>query len=233
VNRSGLAAGGALAAGAVWCGPGAAAHLPALARALGVPLTAPRPGVVSLTFDDGPHPEGTPAVLEALEQAQAQATFFLVGEQVQRYPELARQVVAHGHEVAIHGFRHRNQMRLAPWTFAEDLKRATAVIADICQAKPRLYRPPYGIFTPTGLAQVRRAGLSPLLWSKWALDWRARFTPRQLARLATRGAQAGDVVLLHDADWYSQPGSHRFTAAAVEPIVDELRRRELRVARPV
>ena len=233
MTRPGRASGGALLAGAVWCGPGAAAHLPPLAAALGVPLTAPRAQGVSLTFDDGPHPDGTPAVLEALERAQAPATFFLVGEQVERYPELARELAARGHEVAVHGFRHRNQMRLTPRMFAADLRRATAIIADTCQVQPRLYRPPYGIFTLFGLAQVRRAGLMPLLWSKWALDWRARFSAAQLARLATRGARDGDVVLLHDADWYSRQGSHRFTAAAVEPIVAELGRRGLRAVSPV
>lgn len=233
MSRLVFASGGALAAGAVWCGPGAAAHLPPLAAALRVPLTAPGAGGVSLTFDDGPHPEGTPAVLRALELTQARATFFLVGEQVERYPELAREVAVQGHAVAVHGYRHRNQMRLTPWVFAADLRRAAAVIADTCQVQPRLYRPPYGIFTPTGLAEVRRRGLAPLLWSRWALDWRARFTPAQLARLATRGARDGDVVLLHDADWYSRPGSHRLTADAVEPIVAELRRRGLRPVTPV
>jgi peptidoglycan/xylan/chitin deacetylase (PgdA/CDA1 family) len=232
MSRLAWASGGILAASAAWCGPGAAAHIPRLAAALDVPLTALDADGVSLTFDDGPHPEGTLAVLQALERAQARATFFLVAEQVERYPELARDVAARGHEVAVHGYRHRNQMRLAPRAFAADLARATAVIADVCQVQPRLYRPPYGIFTLTGLAEVRRAGLWPLLWSKWALDWRARLSPAQLARLATRGARGGDVVLLHDADWYSRPGSHRFTARAVEPIVAALRQRGLRPVTP-
>jgi peptidoglycan/xylan/chitin deacetylase (PgdA/CDA1 family) len=232
VNRRILAGAGALSAGAVWCGPGAAVHVPGLAAALRVPLALPGMDGVALTFDDGPHPEGTPAVLDALDAGAARATFFLVAEQVERYPQVAAEISRRGHELAIHGYRHRNQMRLSPGTFARDLARAGAIIGEARGAPAWLYRPPYGIFTLAGLAVVRRAGLKPLLWSKWGLDWRAKLTPRQLARMATRTIGPGDVILLHDADWYSRSGSHRITAAAVEPILEELARRGLRTQTP-
>lgn len=229
--RIACAAGG-LTAGALWCGPGAAAHFPPLARVLRVPLVLPEaPGVV-ITFDDGPHPEGTPAVLEALDRHRAKATFFLVGEQVERYPDVVAAVCARGHELAIHGYRHRNQMRMSPRAFALDLERARSVVGDARGDEPWLYRPPYGIFTLTGLSTVRRAGLKPLLWSRWGLDWRAKLSARQLAKVATRGVQAGDVILLHDADWYSTSGSHRTTAAAVELILRQLERRGLAAVTP-
>jgi peptidoglycan/xylan/chitin deacetylase (PgdA/CDA1 family) len=223
---------GALAAGAVWCGPGAAVHVPALAAALRVPLALPELEGVALTFDDGPHPEGTPAVLDALDAGSARATFFLVAEQVERYPDVAAEIAGRGHEVAIHGYRHRNQMRLSPGAFASDLARAEAIVGEARGAPAWLYRPPYGIFTLAGLAVVRRAGLRPLLWSKWGLDWRAKLAPAQLARVATRGVGPGDVILLHDADWYSRPGSHRLTQAAVAPILEELDRRGLATLTP-
>lgn len=214
----------AAAAGAVWLGPGLAVHWAPLARALGVPLSLADSSGVALTFDDGPHPEGTPAVLEALAREGATATFFLVGEQVERHPALALEIAAAGHETAVHGYRHRNQTRLPPRAFAADLERAVAVIGEACGREPRLYRPPYGVFTLAGLATVRRASLEPLLWSKWGRDWRARTTPGEIAGLATTGLRAGDVVLLHDADWYSRRGSHRRTAAALPAILAELRR---------
>jgi peptidoglycan/xylan/chitin deacetylase (PgdA/CDA1 family) len=227
-----LCGAGALTAGAVWCGPGAAVHFPPLAAALRVPLGLPELEGVALTFDDGPHPEGTPAVLDALEAGGARATFFLVTEQVERYPDLAADIARRGHEVAVHGHRHRNLMRLSPAAFAADLARAQAIVGEARGAPAWLYRPPYGIFTPTGLALVRRAGLKPLLWSKWGLDWRAKLSPAQLAKVATRGVGPGDVILLHDADWYSRPGSHRSTAAAVAPILAELERRDLKPVMP-
>jgi peptidoglycan/xylan/chitin deacetylase (PgdA/CDA1 family) len=182
---------------------------------------------VALTFDDGPHPEGTPEVLEALRAHQALATFFLVGEQVERHPSLAAEIVQAGHEVAVHGYTHRNQMRLGPRTFSADLDRGVDVISRACGRTPTLYRPPYGVFTLAGLAAVHRRGLSPLLWSKWGRDWRARTSPQQITALATSDLAPGDVILLHDADWYSSSGSHRKTAAAVPAILNELSRRGL------
>jgi peptidoglycan/xylan/chitin deacetylase (PgdA/CDA1 family) len=175
---------------------------------------------VLLTFDDGPHPEGTPAVLEAL--GGAPAVFFLVGEQVERYPALAAEIAAAGHEVAIHGYRHRNQMLLTPRALADDLRRAADVIGPAA-----LYRPPFGIFTPAGLKLARRANWTPLLWSRWGRDWRARTSGADIAALASRDLAAGDVILLHDADWYSSSGSHRRTAAAVPLVLDALARRGL------
>jgi peptidoglycan/xylan/chitin deacetylase (PgdA/CDA1 family) len=197
-----------------WLGPGLAPHAPPVARALGVHRRAPAGGVV-LTFDDGPHPEGTPAVLEAL--GGAPAVFFLVGEQVERYPSLVDEIRAAGHEIAIHGYRHRNQMRMTPWALADDLERAAGTIGPSA-----LYRPPYGIFTPAGLVLARRAGWTPLLWSKWGRDWRARTTGEEIARLASRDLAAGDVILLHDADWYSADGSHRRTAAALPRLLEAI-----------
>jgi peptidoglycan/xylan/chitin deacetylase (PgdA/CDA1 family) len=197
-----------------------------MADALRVPLTLDLDGVV-LTYDDGPHPEGTPAVLDALRQAQAKAIFFLVGEQVRAYPSLAREIVAEGHEPAVHGYRHRNQMRLTPGAFAADLDRAVALIGETCGRTPIRYRPPYGVFTLSGLTRVRSRALQPLLWSKWGRDWRSGQTPAEIASRATRGLSAGDVILLHDADWYSSPGCHRSTAAATKLILEEASRRGL------
>lgn len=218
---------GALAAGAAWCGPGLAPHWPRLARALDVPLRLGDGQGVALTFDDGPHPEGTPLVLEALARRGAKATFFVIGEQVERYPSLAAEILAEGHQLAVHGYRHRNQMRLSPADFTRDLRRGIEVLGAVLGRRPLLYRPPYGIFTLAGLAAVRGASLQPLLWSKWGRDWRAHIRPEQIAALVSRGVAVGDVALLHDADWYSSPGSHRRTAAALPQILAALEERGL------
>jgi peptidoglycan/xylan/chitin deacetylase (PgdA/CDA1 family) len=217
-----------VAAAAVWCGPGLAPHAPPLCRALGVARRlGPDARGVLLTFDDGPHPEGTPAVLAALERERAHAVFFMVGEQVERFPALAAEVAAAGHEIALHGYRHLNQMRVTPGWLDRDLRRGTEAIGAATGRAPALYRPPYGIFTPAGLALTRRAGRAPLLWSTWGRDWRARTNAAQIASLATRDATNGDVILLHDADWYSSDRSHVRTAAAVPLVLDALARRGL------
>ena len=147
--------------------------VPGVAGLLGLPRRIDRPDAVALTFDDGPHPEGTPAVLEALRKDGASAIFFLCGEQVERDPALAAEIAAAGHTVAVHGYRHRNALRLAPRTFVDDLVRAIATIEEAGGSRLTLYRPPYGIFSYPGIAEVKARGLAPLLWSRWGHDWRA------------------------------------------------------------
>ena len=223
-----LLAGTALTAAAAWTAPGLAPHAPFAARALGIARRLPpgRPGV-ALTFDDGPHPEGTPAILETLRAHGATATFFLVGEQVERWPALAAEIAAAGHAVAVHGHRHRNLMRVTPRALDDDLDRAASVIGGAAGTLAPLYRPPYGIFTPAALVAARRRGWTPLLWSRWGADWRRRTTAEAIARRAADGAVSADVVLLHDADHYSAPGSHRRTAAALPRILELLAARGL------
>jgi peptidoglycan/xylan/chitin deacetylase (PgdA/CDA1 family) len=189
---------------------------------------------VALTFDDGPHPEGTPAVLESLARAGARATFFLVGEQVERRPALAAEIVAAGHVVGLHGYRHRLQLRLSPAQARDDLARGLTAIHDAIGSDPvGWHRPPYGIYSPAGLSAARAAGLRPLLWSRWGKDWRRMTTPGRIAARATRSVIAGDVILLHDADFYSSRSSHTRTVEALGQIVAELARRKLDTVLPV
>lgn len=203
-----------------WLLPAAAPVLPALARAYGIECRLERDDIVALTFDDGPHAAGTPAVLAELERRGATATFFLVGEQVRRSPGLAREIAAAGHEVAIHGDRHTLLLRRRVRELADDLDRAVATIADATGHAPTLYRPPYGVFSSGALAHVRSRGWHPLLWSSWGRDWERRATPEGIARRVTRGLRAGDVVLLHDSDAYSSADSWRRSAAALPSIID-------------
>jgi peptidoglycan/xylan/chitin deacetylase (PgdA/CDA1 family) len=209
----------AVAAFAAWCAPAAAAHVPQVARLLGVPTRLPDQHGIALTFDDGPHREGTPAVLEALARAGARATFFLVGEQVERLPSLASEIAAAGHAVGIHGYRHTLLLRRTPAALRDDFARAAELIGDATGVEPTLYRPPYGVFSLPGLRLVRRLGWSPWLWSRWGRDWERGATSASIAARATRGLSGGDVVLLHDADHYSSTDSWRRTAAAVPSVL--------------
>jgi peptidoglycan/xylan/chitin deacetylase (PgdA/CDA1 family) len=182
-----------------------------------------------LTFDDGPHREGTPAVLEALAARGVQATFFLVGEQVARNPTLAAEIVAAGHGIGLHCDRHRNQLRLSPRAVRDDIERGAARIEETTGRPIVRYRPPYGIFNTAALSLVHRNGWRPLLWSHWGRDWQARATPESIARRLVGGAvPEGSVLLLHDADDYSAPGSWRRTVAALPTVLAELERRGLR-----
>jgi len=203
--------------------PGLAGAWPALRRPLGIEDHTADGRGYALTFDDGPHAQGTPAMLEALGAAGVHATFFLVGEQVERRPSLAAEIAAAGHEIAVHGYRHTLLLRRTPWELADDLARAADVIGEATGIEATTYRPPYGVFSTAGLMLARRRGWLPLLWSRWGRDWTTRATPASIARRATRGLSAGDVVLLHDADFYSSSGSWAKTAAALPAIIDAAR----------
>ncbi|TMJ93805.1 MAG: hypothetical protein E6G67_11315 [Actinobacteria bacterium] len=118
------------------------------------------------------------------------------------------------HRVGLHCFRHRNQMRLTPWQAGEDLRHALDVIAGAVGDRVAFYRPPYGIFTTAARLLAHRHGLTALLWSRDGRDWRERATGASIAARVTRQLRAGDVLLLHDADFYSAPGSATWTTRA-------------------
>jgi len=208
------------------------------------------PGGVALTFDDGPHPEGTPAVRRALDALGVRATFFVLGSQVRRHPGAVASLLADGHEVALHGFEHRNHLARTAPALTADLRRARAAVladavaADVGQEPDevarwlRFTRPPYGAVSGGTLWAAHRLGLRPVLWTAWGRDWLAR-TPEQVAatvladllRDAPGPAGGGGTVLLHDSDCTSVRGSWRATAAALPRIVEAVRERGWEVRR--
>lgn len=217
-------------AGAAWTAPALAPIAPSVAGALGLSQRLEGGDAVWLTFDDGPHPEGTPATLDALAAHGASATFFCVGEQAERYPALCEEILAAGHAIALHGQRHRCQLRLTPGQVADDLDRGAETLGRLTGTAPTTYRPPYGIFSPVGLRATRRRGLQPLLWSRWGHDWRRWIKPEAIAAEATEDLRGGDVILLHDADHYSAAGSWKRTVAALPAICERIGAAGLRSA---
>ncbi len=205
---------------------------PAMRAALGIEDRTASGRGYALTLDDGPHAQGTPAVLKILAAAGAKATFFLVGEQVQRDPALAHEIAAAGHSIGLHCHRHRNLLRLSPGQVRADIARAEAIIAEATGREPRLYRPPYGILNASALRLARGRGWRTLLWTRWGRDWEARATPQSIAARLTGGAGEGSVLLLHDADDYSAAGSWRRTVAALPQILDTLAARGLQPVAP-
>jgi peptidoglycan/xylan/chitin deacetylase (PgdA/CDA1 family) len=183
---------------------------------------------VALTFDDGPHPEGTPAVLDQLAALGWTATFFFLGSQVRRHPDVAAAVVAAGHEVGVHGDEHRNHLwRTGAWVGA-DLDRALVAIEGVTGVRPRWFRPPYGVLSAGSFRTARRLGLTPVLWTAWGRDWEAT-TPQRIVGHLREGLRPGATLLLHDSDGTSTPGAWRATAASLPLLAAEVRHRGLAV----
>ncbi|MFC7548817.1 polysaccharide deacetylase family protein [Plantactinospora sp. GCM10030261] len=176
---------------------------------------------VALTFDDGPDPESTPRFVEVLAAHRVRATFFLLGSMVARAPEVAGDLVAAGHEVAVHGWEHTNLLRRDPISTYRDLSRATDLIASVGGQPPRFYRPPYGVLTGPALLATRRLGLTPVLWTCWGRDWTRDATPASVLATLRSGLGGGGTVLLHDSDCTSAPGAWRAALGALPRLLAE------------
>ena len=156
---------------------------------------------VALTFDDGPDPEGTPAVLDALDALDLKATFFLVGEQVKAAPMLAREVAARGHEVALHGATHRPHRELNPRESKDEPSYGLGTIEAATARHPRFFRPPYGVFNEHSYEAVQAVGLEPVYWSAWGMDWET-ISAERITDIAERDLAPGAILVLHDSARY-------------------------------
>jgi peptidoglycan-N-acetylglucosamine deacetylase len=179
----------------------------------------PATGQAVLTFDDGPDrdPDATTAVLDQLEAAGAKASFFLVGEQMSAAPDLAREILARGHEVGVHGQRHFRHDRVPLAESVADIEAGCEAVAELLGAPPRFYRPPYGKLSPAGAEACRRLGLEVAYWSTWGLDWEPLQSER-VSRRVIRDLDDGSIVLLHDSARYAVRGSAVETARAIPAI---------------
>ncbi|MGH8899579.1 MAG: polysaccharide deacetylase family protein [Egibacteraceae bacterium] len=177
---------------------------------------------VALTFDDGPDPTSTPAFLAALDELGWRATFFMLGAMVERFPEVAAEVAAAGHEVASHGYEHRSQRFRSPRAVRADIERSVEVIVSTTGRRPHWFRPPYGSLSAAALVTVRRAGMRTVLWTASGEDWRPDTTAHTVAASVADSLHGGDTVLLHDSNHMSRtPGTWRSTIAAL-PLLAEL-----------
>jgi peptidoglycan/xylan/chitin deacetylase (PgdA/CDA1 family) len=174
---------------------------------------------VALTFDDGPDPDGTPAVLDALDAAGVKATFFLVGEQLMRHHAIARETLARGHELALHGFEHARHESLPGRAARDDVARGLGTFEAAVGRKPRFFRPPYGRFSEHSYEACADLGLQPAYWSAWGLDWEAISADR-IADLVVRDLRDGAIVLLHDSARYGHRPDATPTAEAIAPIAE-------------
>jgi peptidoglycan/xylan/chitin deacetylase (PgdA/CDA1 family) len=155
---------------------------------------------IALTFDDGPHPEHTPQLLEVLARYHLRASFFWLGTCVARSPNLARAVYQQGHWIGLHGYDHRSFPQLSPAELRQSLRRTQDAIARACPLTPEQLcdvRPPNGVFTPKTLKLLHQWNYRPVMWSVVPEDWVRPGVERVVERVLTQ-VRNGAIVVLHD-----------------------------------
>jgi peptidoglycan-N-acetylglucosamine deacetylase len=146
-----------------------------------------------LTFDDGPHPEVTPAVLQALDAFRAKGTFFLSGRQAESHPELVQQIISGGHQLGNHTYSHPDGWRTPMKEYLADVMRCRQVVAS------QLFRPPYGRLLPAQLQQLRKEGFHTVMWSVLTGDFDTAALPATLLEKTLRHTRDGGILVLHDS----------------------------------
>ena len=189
----------------------------------GRPITRLRAAdrAVALTFDDGPNPEATPVILDALAQRGVKATFFILGRHAERWPELVARVAREGHSIGNHGYYHRKLHFKSPSYVRDDLQLGTERIESPTGSRPKLFRAPHGFRSPWVTPIAKSLGQRTVGWSLgvWDSD---RPGVDVIAERTVAGARPGSILLLHDGDGYDPGGDRMQTARAVPIIVDRL-----------
>ncbi len=156
-------------------------------------------GEVCLTFDDGPHPDVTPHLLDLLRELQVPATFFLIGREVEKYPEIVRRMVAEGHAVGSHSYSHPRRNTISTQQMVDEITRGAEAVERVVGTRARLYRPPGGHVTGGDLWRLWRRRMTTVLWNVDPKDCSVQRSASDVAEwFRNRPLEGGDLVLLHD-----------------------------------
>jgi peptidoglycan/xylan/chitin deacetylase (PgdA/CDA1 family) len=176
---------------------------------------------IALTFDDGPNPEATPRILDALKERGVKATFFVLGRHADAWPELVRRVTDEGHVIGNHGWHHRKLHVRGPGYVRRDLTMGTDSIVKASGIQPSLFRAPHGFRSPWVTPIASSLGQLTVGWSRGVWD-SAKPGVDAIVRRTVDGARPGYIMLLHDGDGYDMNGDRSQTAAALPRILDAL-----------
>lgn len=177
--------------------------------------------VVALTFDDGPNPEATPRILDALAARNVKATFFVLGRHADRWPDIVARTAAEGHTIGNHGWHHRKLHVHGPGYVRRDLTMGTESIERASGVRPRLFRAPHGFRSPWVTPIAASLGQKTVGWSRGVWD-SAKPGVDRIVRRTVDGTRPGRIMLLHDGDGYDMDGDRLQTAGAIPRILDEL-----------
>jgi peptidoglycan-N-acetylglucosamine deacetylase len=174
--------------------------------------------LVAFTFDDGPDPTYTPQILDALKKYKAKATFFVIGEEAERYPEIVKRQAAEGHEIGNHTYRHHFRDGYSPAMLKKELAKNSEIIESLTGTSPTLFRPIAGYYDKEIVDTAIKGGYNVILWS-WhqeTRDW-SRPGAAKITQNVISDTRPGDVIIFHDAG-----GDRSQTVKAVEDILEIL-----------
>ncbi len=154
--------------------------------------------VIYLTFDDGPIPEITDWVLQVLEEYEVKASFFVVGENVERHPQIIEKINAAGHTIGNHTFHHLKGWRASTNAYLEDVERCSKQIEQNTDKRPNLFRPPHGRIKPSQAKQLRNA-YSIIMWDTLTVDYDRGLNEHKCLQNSIRATQQGSIVVFHDS----------------------------------
>ncbi len=181
----------------------------------------PGTDAIYLTFDDGPHPEYTPRVLDALQEHGARATFFLIGRECERYPEIVRRIADEGHAIGNHTYSHVSAGDVTSAEWQKDVSRADDALREIIGSETVLFRPPYGKLGMGGMLGMWRQNRTVVLWNVDPKDFACQNVEALRNWFAMHPVEAGDIVLLHDAN--------PFAPVILSELIELAKRRHIRL----
>jgi len=187
--------------------------------------------MVALTFDDGPSPEFTPAILDILKEYNVPATFFMVGAHVEKYPEIAQRIVDEGHEVGNHTYNHRNIPTLSTVDLHKELLESTAAITAVTGAYPTYVRPPRGMYDGRFRRLANLLGQEIVLWTVSTRDWRYGVTVDSIVKTVKNRVRGGDILLFHDSGALikNEGGDRRATVLALPEVIKTIQAKGLQI----
>lgn len=159
---------------------------------------------IALTFDDGPHPVKTMEILELLNQYGIKATFFVIGENAEYYPELVAQEASRGHEIANHSYSHPNMSKFTESEIEEQIKRADEAIRKACGITCKLFRPPEGAYSENTVKIAEKLKKRTIIWTVDTMDW-ARSPCDKIVENVKTNVTSGSIILYHD---YTHKDAH-------------------------
>jgi len=180
--------------------------------------------VAALTFDDGPSPIWTPKILDELKKAGVKATFFMIGEHVEKYPQVARRVIEEGHEIGNHSYDHHVLIAYKMDELEKEIKDAEWVIKNITGQTTEYFRPPKAWLTGEEKKKIKEMGYKIILWTLNSKDW-VSFDDKYIVRYITRNIKPGDIILFHDSGgvFTTEGGGRDETVKTIPVLVKKLK----------